>query len=278
MTSVLLDQLERNFERIILCDTEYFPRNNREGNLPVPICVCLHEYRAGTSLSFWGEGLHIPSPIHFTDRDVFICYNAGAEFGICNILGWDLPTHTLDLLAVYRQERCLIPKEDFRFRLTDALQFYEIETPLTKVYKDEMHKLCLRGFPYTHEERSRILTYCMEDTQELISLLKRLPEIDLQRFLSYGPYMKAVTHMEQAGTPVCMRTYETLKEHWNDVKRFLQGQVNEIYPLFDDEGTFKKYRFNDYLRERGYHWEHNVDGSPKLDKEYFKRRAHVLEH
>src|SRR5215471_4029333 len=122
MTSVLLDQLERTFERIILCDTEYFPRDGREGNLPVPICVCIHEYRSGAFRSLWGEALQITSPIRFTDHDVFVCYNAGAELGIFNILGWDLPIHVLDLLAVYRQERCLIPKEDFRYRLTDALK------------------------------------------------------------------------------------------------------------------------------------------------------------
>ena len=58
--------------------------------------------------------------------------------------------------------------------------------------------------------------------------------------------------------------------------------------IFDDQlldSIWEKYRgrcyedvlrFGDFLRERGYHWEHNVDGSPKLDKEYFKGRAHVL--
>src|SRR5262249_22335314 len=195
-------------------DTEFsHPKTDEgceEGNMPVPICVCFHELRTGVPLSLWDAELYVPSPITFTDNDLFICYNAGAEFGIFNILGWQLPIHTLDLMSVYRQEICLIPKEDTSYALAAALEHYKIETPLQKEYKKQLQTRCIQGFPFTDDEKRKILKYCMEDTTEMVKLMDHLPEVDLPRFLSYGRYMKSVASIEQTGLPIHMETYRTL--------------------------------------------------------------------
>ena len=274
---MLREQLLRHFDRIILCDTEFFHPGKNEGNIQVPICVCVYEVRTKASFSLWCENLRMKSPFPFSERDVFICYNAGAEFATFNVLGWPLPLCTLDLLPVFRQQICLIPREDDRYGLAAALEYYGISTPLSKEYKSTMRDLCLRGFPFSNSERARILAYCMTDTTEMLTLMEHLPEVDLNQYLSYGRYMRAVAHMEQTGLPVCTRTHTTLRDNWGDVKGFLQRQVNAIYPLYDEDGTFKKWRFEEFLRGRGYYWERTTkDGSPKLDTEYFKDRALVI--
>jgi hypothetical protein len=265
------------YDRIILCDTEFThpitKEGGREGNLPTPICVCFHELHSGVSFSLWDEELHIPSPITFTGNDLFICYNAGAELSIFTVLGWPLPTHLLDLMVVYRQEICLIPKEDTSYGLSAALEHYKIETPLQKEYKKKLQERCIEGFPFDEADKRKILKYCMEDTTEMVKLMRCLPEVSLTRFLSYGRYMKSVAAIEQTGLPVHMDTYRTLKHHWGEVKAHLRNQVNAVYKLYDAEGKFKTWWFEDFVATRGYTWKRTETGALNLETEYFKEQA-----
>src|SRR5262249_56836779 len=73
--------------------------------------------------------------------------------------------------------------------LIAALTAFGLDTIAT-IEKEEIRNLVLRGGPWSDEERTAILEYCMSDVDALARLLPAMaPRIDLPRALLRGRYM-----------------------------------------------------------------------------------------
>ena len=116
-------------------------------------------------------------PPYRTDRGVlFVSFVANAECACHLALGWPLPASVLDLSPAFRNltNGRLTPEGK---GLLGALRYYGFSNTDQKL-KDAMHARIMLGWPFTPEEREKILAYCAGDVDDLSRLLMRmLPEI-----------------------------------------------------------------------------------------------------
>jgi DNA polymerase I len=167
---------ELPFEEVWLHDFEFI---SKPGERPDVVCLAARELRLGQTLLLWRDGLDElgKQPPYRTDRGVlFVSFVANAECACHLSLGWPLPANVLDLSPAFRNltNGSLTPEGK---GLLGALRYYGFSNTDQKL-KDAMHARIMLGWPFTSEEREKILAYCAGDVEDLSRLLVRmLPEI-----------------------------------------------------------------------------------------------------
>jgi DNA polymerase-1 len=167
---------ELPFEEIWLHDFEFV---SKPGERPDVVCLAAHELRSRRTLRLWRDAFDEldGQPPYRTDNGVlFVNFVANAECACHLALGWPLPARVLDLSPVFRNftNGRLTPEGK---GLLGALRYFGFSNTDQKL-KDAMRDRIMRGWPFTPEEREKILTYCAGDVDDLSRLLERmLPEI-----------------------------------------------------------------------------------------------------
>jgi DNA polymerase I len=167
---------ELPFEEIWLHDFEFI---SNPGERPDVVCLAAHELRSGRTLLLWRDELDKLGrrPPYRTDSGVlFVSYVANAECACHLALGWPLPANVLDLSPSFRNLTNGRSTPEGK-GLLGALRYFGFSNTDQKL-KDAMHARILLGWPFTPEEREKILAYCAGDVDDLSRLLERmLPEI-----------------------------------------------------------------------------------------------------
>src|ERR1039458_6457650 len=90
-----------DFGEVVLLDTEYI---SRDGNPAVPVCLRAHEFRSGRNhaIFFDRPGIALENPLPTGGDVLYVAYSAHAEWGVYLPLGWNPPTHVLDLGVEFR--------------------------------------------------------------------------------------------------------------------------------------------------------------------------------
>jgi DNA polymerase I len=163
------------FEEIWLWDFEYI---SKPGEYPDVVCLCAKELRTGQTLRLWRDQLGKTPPFRTDAGVLFVCFVANSECACHLALGWPMPAKILDLSPVFR---CVVngrlPPESKG--LLGALSYFGIDSIGAK-HKDAMRKRILEGWPFTAEQREKILDYCWSDIAQLAQLTAKLfPLVDL---------------------------------------------------------------------------------------------------
>lgn len=253
-------------ESIWAADFEYTPV---PGSVPKPVCFVGRELRTGREVRLWGDEMkewRIPSG----PRDLFIAYQASAEFLMMRELGWELPRYVLDLYAEYRVysnarlSNNSVPKAG----LVDACEAFRI--PFTdSSHKDAMRELIIAGGPWSPENREAILQYCADDVAALFKLLPHLmPQTEQAWRAAFlrGSYAEAVSFSQQAGIPVDVDSYELIRANREAIISGLYEEANREFPVFQGK-TLKRDLLKQMIEERGYSWPKTKTGVPSTSEE-----------
>jgi hypothetical protein len=162
-------RVELDYDEIIFADFEFVAP---PGERPQVVCLAWYTFTTGITRSLWIDELR-PLPPYRTDgRVLYACFVANAEIGCHLALGWPIPKNIIDLNAEFRNltngVKVLAGKG-----LIGALTYFGIPTISTKE-KDEIRNRIIKGFPFTDEERVRILNYAKGDVNGLL-LSEMLP-------------------------------------------------------------------------------------------------------
>jgi hypothetical protein len=170
-----------DFEEIIVADSEFVAK---PGERPDVVCLAWHEASTGQTLGLWRDELGNAPPYRTDDKALFVCFVGNAELGCHLALNWPLPKNVLDLNPVFRcitNGRTVLQGRG----LLGALAHYGLDAISAKE-KEAMQKRIMRGWPFTAEEREKILRYCMSDVDETVALLaKMLPDIGGENAVRY---------------------------------------------------------------------------------------------
>ena len=135
----------------------------------------------------------------------------------------------------------------------------------------------MQGWPFTPEERERILRYCASDVGALERLLRRiLPEIDLGVTLHHGEFAAASALMEHRGVPIDMGVFRQLADNdtWRAVRDAMVPTIDAQYGVYvrnaAGDWTFNTERFEAYLAREGIGW-------PRLDTGKLNMRRKTFE-
>src|SRR5205809_2369922 len=234
------------------------------GELPTPICVVTTELNSSRWVRLFTNEMPSTAPYSTDDDSLFIAFAASADL-LCHIaLGWELPTHVLDLFAEFRVITNSIDKVDQRASLLSALSYFHIPH-ITSGQKDQMRSLSERGGPWTESERASLLRYCESDVVALPALLEKLfDQKFLAQALERGRYTKAVARMEATGIPIDIEMLSELRTRWDDIRLDLISEVDRDYYVFDGM-HFRYDQFTRYIDQRKISWPRTPTGKPCLD-------------
>ena len=255
------------FREIIAVDFEF---HSGDGDHPKVWCMAARELRTGKTWQLFADELeHYPQPpFAVGDDSVVVAYFASAEVNCFLSLGWQTPRHVLDLYTEFRVLSNGLSLVHGR-GLLGALAWHGLES-IESDEKRAMQALAIRGAPFTQEERTALLNYCLSDVIALERLLPlMLPTLDLPRALVRGNYMRTVAQMEFAGIPIDVRLLELLRKHWISIQDRLIEQIDKDFHVFEGR-TFKLRRFAEYLIRHNIDWPLLETGALDLSDNCFK--------
>ena len=237
------------------------------------VCMVAREFSTGRTIRIWEDELRsMTVPPFSVGADIlYIAYYASAEMGCHLSLGWPMPENLLDLFTEFRNLRngIYVPSG---YGLLGALIYHGIAA-LEATEKEEMRDLAIRGGPYTPDEKQALLDYCESDVVALSRLLpKMIPNIDFNRALLRGRYMKAAARVEFTGVPIDTTVLGRFRDGWQDIQDELIKKVDVEYGVFDGR-TFKRERFKNYLIRNGIPWPTLPSGQIDLCDNTFKEMA-----
>jgi DNA polymerase I len=244
------------FDQTVLVDFEFVAK---PGELPDVVCVAWHEHPSGQTHRLWRSELGPLPPYRVDDRVLYVCFVANAELGCHLALGWPLPANVLDLNTEFR---CIVNGRAAPAGkgLLGAMAYYGLDAISSK-QKDTMRDRIVQGWPFTVEEREKILEYCDGDVDAMARLLpKMLPEIELDIALHRGEFVTASALMEHRGVPMDMEILPQLtdKRAWNAVRDALVPAVDAAYGVhvrdLAGDWSFSMERFADYLKRENIAW------------------------
>jgi DNA polymerase-1 len=259
-----------DFDEVTFVDFEF---TAPPGENPRPICMVVHRLVEGTTSRYWTDDLArlrcAPFPID--KRSVVVAYYASAEIGCFLALGWELPSHVLDLFAEFRTltNGKLVP---YGNGLLGALSYLALD-PMSALDKDANRELAIRGAPFTADERERLLAYCESDVTSLVRLFQKMSHhLDIGRALLRGRYMKAAARIERAGIPIDMAALHQLRANWPLIKGDLIRLVDRDFGVFDGT-TFKADLWAKWLSAHNIPWPRLPSGRLDLSDDTFREMA-----
>src|SRR5262249_16780769 len=123
---------------------------------------------------------------------------------------------------------------------------------------DAMQKRVMRGWPFTAEEHTQILDYCLGDVDSLIRLLpKILPHIDLRVALYRSEFVACLALIDHRGPPIDMSIFPQLADAraWGAMRDEMVPAVDAQYGVYErnssGEWSFNHERFGVYLKREG---------------------------
>jgi DNA polymerase-1 len=262
--------------KIWLRDFEFI---SRPGERPDVVCLAAHELRSGQTLRLWRDELGPEPPFPIDDGALFVSFVANAECACHLALGWPLPAHELDLSPAFRNLTSgrLTPEGK---GLIGALRYFGLDAIGAK-QKDAMRERIIKGWPFTPEERQKILAYCYSDTEALLRLLPKIladPDFDLGVALYHGEFAAVSALMEHHGVPIDMEVFTQFadKETWRAIRDAMVPKIDSKYGVYvrnaAGEWSFNMEHFTGYLEREGI-----LDGWPKLESGKLNMRAKMFE-
>ncbi|MBT5928281.1 MAG: DNA polymerase I [Verrucomicrobia bacterium] len=257
------------FKEIWVIDFEY---QSLPGENPNPYCMVGLEVITGKFTRMDSTELRstkVP-PFEVTPENLVVAYYAPAEFSCFLELGWPCPANTLDLCAEFKWLKSGV-QDGLRRDLVAALKHFGLDA-VTPDAKDEWRELAIRGGPFTSVEMEGLMDYCAEDVQATAKLLKQMsPKVDLNRALLRGSYCWSVALMERSGVPVDTETLMLLKGQWSALQSGLIVATDKwgVY----DGNTFKRDRFETFLKTHKLEWPRLDSGHLCLKEETFRQQA-----
>ena len=270
-----MDLINSEGYKFIFIDFEYRPVDGVEGNPIEVICMVALNSSTNEYTKLWADELTSSKNHPFGDNDktIFVAYYASAEMACFKALGWGWPHNILDLFAEFKNmtNGHVVP---MGYSLLGAMKSFGLPA-IESEHKEDMRSLALRGRPYSYDEKTALMDYCQSDVDALQKLFSAMaPHIDLPRALIRGQYSIPLALMEGHGSPIDLKTYQALRDNWDNIKLDLIKQIDKGFDVYEN-GSFRESKFEAYLIKKGIAWPRLGSSKLKLDEETFKLMAKI---
>ena len=222
------------------------------------------------TIKLWRGEFGLTPPFDIGPNTLFVAYSAWAEMTCFLQLGWQFPTHILDLHTAYLSvSNILLPydpdeekrRKKSRKRLPDACRAYGIEG-WENIDKKAMQEDIGAG-NWRQYGREGVLGYCEEDVRMTTQLLRRMlpghgrfPPIDVPRVLHWSNYSaKCIARIQARGIPIDTVLWNLVQENKGAVIGELLRRFDPSYgsddPIYTPEGEWSYDRFERWLLSVG---------------------------
>jgi DNA polymerase-1 len=260
--------------------TYTFPADPQpDGSIQHPVCLVARELYSGRVVTVFESEFDLEPPFSVGPENLFIAYNATAEWLTFLSLGWPPPERVFDCYIEYRRHICgtlYDTKEEGNKGFLKALGHFRINTPVAADQKKAEQRFVLRGGPWSTSDRQRILAYCDTDVRPLFPLTERLlyanccgtplrsDPVGLAQAIHRGRCSMAAARMEHTAISVDNDLLDRVLGDWDTIKTAIIAELDTfgLYP----GGHFSNARFVECVTQLGILWPRTESGLPKLDK------------
>ena len=273
-----------NWRSVWSLDFEYATEGLEE---PRPLCLVAHDLVGGQRIRKWIDAKRpgkCPYPVG--PDDLILTYNASAEVGCHQALGWEIPERIVDLFVEFKRHVCGKSVPDGKGQL-GALAYFQLPAGIAKEEKKTWQMLAAAGGPFTKEQREGLLDYCEGDVEALTRLWRRMEkEIDLPRALIRGQFVACTCQINRNGIPVDKAKWSELVEKMPSIKPALIEEVDRQYGVYEN-GKFSEAKFAALIDGRGIKWPLTPTGKYSTSADAFRdmckahpefRNLHELRH
>ena len=258
-----------------------------EGNHPVVHCMCYREVISGAEVKLHGDDLRNlkQSPIPTGPEHLFVPYYGSAELGCYLALGWEFPEAIFDVyvafvMAMYgRLSREQMRQKGWR-SLVGAVAFVTGEQNAFPE-KKAMRELAIRGAPFTDDEMSQLLEYCLDDARANERVLSwavertcELPAGPVKAWaqaLFRGKFMGAAAIAERNGVSIDVEKLGLIRKHRALIRRRLVKAVDVDFGVCAEDGI-SPLKLRDYVEEHDLAWPRTPKtGWPVIEREIFEK-------
>jgi DNA polymerase-1 len=262
--------IELDFDEIIFADFEFIAP---PGERPDVVCLAWHEYTTGITRTLWADELGSLPPYRTDARALFACFVANAEIGCHLSRNWPVPKNIIDLHAEFRRltNGCIVPAGK---GLIGACTYFGIDTISSK-QKDETRNRIMQGWPFSDEEKAKILDYAKGDVDGRL-LSEILPLLNMKVALLRGKFVGVLAKMEHRGVPLDMEYYPQIAdaEAWAHVRDAMVPEIDREYGVYvrDKKGdwAFNQKLFEEYLKRNCIVWPRLETGKLDLKRKTFE--------
>ena len=261
---------------VYLIDFEFHPKACKEGNPPDPVCLVVREWPSGVTKRYWQSELKqlVACPFPVGQKALCVAFYASAEMDCFQSLGWDLPVNILDLYVEFRWLTNGLPLAHGN-KLIGVLIHLGLSSILGEE-KDMMRALILTGGPWSTQEENDILDYCETDVFALDKILTKIKgQIDLQRALLRGRYMKAVSIMQINGIPIDIELFRLFESNWYSIQDQLIAEIDQDFGVYEGR-VFKLAQWEQYLISKQIPWPRLISGQLDMKDDTFRQMARVF--
>jgi hypothetical protein len=243
-----------DYEEVVCADFEFVAK---PGERPDVVCLAWHEMSTGQTRCLWRDQLDNFPPYRIDDRTLYICFVANAELGCHLSLNWPLPANVIDFNPEFRRitNGRTVPEGK---GLLGAMAYYGISSTIDAKYKREMQKRIEKGWPFSAEEKEKIMRYAPADVEALVKLQpKILTDTDLDLALHRGESVAVLALMEHRGVPIDREIFPPLtdKRAWRYVRDAMVPVIDAEYGAYvkgpDGDWHFSMENFEAYLERKG---------------------------
>ena len=231
--------------------------------------MCYREVISGAEVKLHGDDMRNlkRSPIPTNPEHLFVPYYGSAELGCYLALGWDFPEAIFDVyvafvMAMYgRLSREQMREKGWR-SLVGAVSFVTGEQNAFPE-KKAMRELAIRGAPFTEDEMSQLLEYCLDDARANERVLSwavertcELPAGPVKAWaqaLFRGKFMGAAAIAERNGVSIDVEKLGLIRKHRALIRRRLVKAVDVDFGVCAEDGI-SPLKLRDYVEEHGLAW------------------------
>jgi hypothetical protein len=245
-----------DFEQIIFADFEFVAR---DGEHPDVVCLAWRDEPGGQTRCLWRDQLGSTPPYRTDDRVLFVCFVANAELGCHLALNWPLPANVVDLNAEFRLHvnGRTVPEGK---GLLGALAYFYLDRGDAKL-KDATRKRITEGWPFSDDEREKILRYAASDVDPMPALFAKLVfDGMLEQTLFRGESVAGLALMEHYGVPIDREKFDPLADErtWSAVRDAMVPTIDADYGVYTKDAAgswhFNMELFAGYLQRQGIAW------------------------
>jgi len=269
---VALPEILDRYNEIVGFDSEF---SCPDGHNPSRHCAVFYEFRSGRIVGWLTEDFPASLPFSTGDDALWIAYAGASDLrSIFLSDGRALPTNYLDL-CVESKLRFNSPGPDRGLPgLTESLDRFRI----FHIDPDEKKKNQKRYAKpeLTADDKRDVIPYCETDVTPLPEFfLTLLPDLDLDKALLRGEYVKQTAITEQLGVLISP-DYQKISANRKQIKLDLIAQSPVGPEIYTPKGSFNYERFGEWLKKNEIdNWVTTDSGRLCMTEEYLAQVASV---
>jgi DNA polymerase-1 len=261
--------LDRFPGSISVIDAEFYAP---PGHNPKHHCIGNHELRSDAASCTLCDDFNESPPCATAAGSLTVAYSGTQDLAGLIEAGYKLPENYIDA-ATETKLALNVPRLRKVPSLLEALDRFGIHHDITAKEKKKEGRRYNKPI-LTDADRRDVRVYCPNDCKLTSALfLRLLPDIEIDRALLFGEYIKENARIAFRGIPIDVAVFDKIQRNREQIRIDIIRRSPIGFEIYADDGTRNKQKIEAWIRKNGFEgWELTPkSGDPCLQENYLKK-------